>query len=479
MPVLQRSAGLAAALLFIASGSPAVALDDDALPVRIVQADELPPNRCELDTPDKQRPPACQAADLEIRTLIDDAVKDRDVNAFIDERVGRGDGLMDRFGAARYILQNTPSADARSQALQHYIARVRLVIALMSEGRKAIGGETVRRQSDRAYQVEIAWAEPYERPGAAPAPRVPVWASARHPARPKTAVDDHRCGGVLVNASWVLTAQHCLVDEGAMISASDLVVHAGATRLTGPDGVAPDLQMTTYRIDKVVLAPGYIPSDASRPPRNDLALLHLGTSVPDDEPLRFRAADYVMREPVVAGQVTAAGWGSTAVTTTLRVRQQTAAGGHDPMSSNLQRVRLSIVPKEQCLQQIRTALAAQNVGPGGLAQTTLPDDVFCAADESRNARDAPQATCFGDSGGPLMARGDDYPLGSRFFERTVWLQERGRPVKASVDGEILVGIVGWSVGCGGAPGVYTRVADHLDWIRSTIRGGGARPGLTR
>ena len=119
MRVLQNSARLASALLIIAAGSPAAALDDDVLPVRIVLADELPPNRCELKSPDKDRPPVCLTLDQDIRAVIGDALKDRNVNAYIDERVGRGEDLMDRFGAARYLLQNTSMTDAQSQALQY------------------------------------------------------------------------------------------------------------------------------------------------------------------------------------------------------------------------------------------------------------------------------------------------------------------------------------------------------------------------
>ena len=53
-------------------------------------------------------------------------------------------------------------------------------------------------------------------------------------------------------------------------------------------------------------------------------------------------------------------------------------------------------------------------------------------------------TCQGDSGGPLICR-----VGNQ--------------------GYTLVGITSWGYGCGKTPGVYTEVADYLDWIKENER----------
>lgn len=59
-------------------------------------------------------------------------------------------------------------------------------------------------------------------------------------------------------------------------------------------------------------------------------------------------------------------------------------------------------------------------------------------------------TCQGDSGGPLvcMVEGED--------EELVYT---------------LVGVTSFGKGCGvkGIPGVYTEVADYLDWIHDAMR----------
>lgn len=56
-------------------------------------------------------------------------------------------------------------------------------------------------------------------------------------------------------------------------------------------------------------------------------------------------------------------------------------------------------------------------------------------------------TCQGDSGGPLVCRSDRGGAGTPY---------------------ILWGITSWGEGCGDKrkPGVYTKVLDYLDWIRS-------------
>lgn len=64
----------------------------------------------------------------------------------------------------------------------------------------------------------------------------------------------------------------------------------------------------------------------------------------------------------------------------------------------------------------------------------LSDSMLCAYGDNVDA-------CQGDSGGPLL-------------------------YKANEDKEEIIGVVSWGVGCAqpGIPGVYSRVADYLEWI---------------
>lgn len=64
-------------------------------------------------------------------------------------------------------------------------------------------------------------------------------------------------------------------------------------------------------------------------------------------------------------------------------------------------------------------------------------------------------SCAGDSGGPLMCI------------------ERGRPV--------LRGVTSWGMDCGRprSPGVYSKVAPHIDWMRSVIEPNRTKPNRHR
>jgi secreted trypsin-like serine protease len=50
---------------------------------------------------------------------------------------------------------------------------------------------------------------------------------------------------------------------------------------------------------------------------------------------------------------------------------------------------------------------------------------------------------------------------------SIYQTSAGKKV-SSIRPTILVGLVGWSVGCGVAPTVFTRVADHYAWIQKKI-----------
>ncbi|GBO03689.1 Enteropeptidase, partial [Araneus ventricosus] len=92
---------------------------------------------------------------------------------------------------------------------------------------------------------------------------------------------------------------------------------------------------------------------------------------------------------------------------------------------SLQEVRLPVISTEECRKRILF-----------LTMYHITDNMFCAGYE-RGGRDA----CLGDSGGPLMCQRED-----------------GR--------WILLGVTSNGDGCGrpGRPGVYTKVANYLDWI---------------
>lgn len=139
---------------------------------------------------------------------------------------------------------------------------------------------------------------------------------------------------------------------------------------------------------------------------NDIALIRVATPLtlgtPNAGPISLPAQG---SDP--SGTVTTSGWGYT--------RENGA------LSPTLLQVSVPVVDRARC----NTAY--------GSSQIT--NQMFCAGDIDNGGRDA----CQGDSGGP------------------VW----------DSDGN-LVGAVSWGRGCArpGYPGVYTRVGQFIDWIRS-------------
>ena len=114
---------------------------------------------------------------------------------------------------------------------------------------------------------------------------------------------------------------------------------------------------------------------------------------------------------------TAAGWG--------KVKE---SGKISPL---LQKVDVPILYNRQCKQWMEEEMEEE---------IHLPDSVLCAG-LKQGGRD----TCQGDSGGPLFV--------------PHWTGRR-----------VLAGVTSWGIGCANPklPGIYTRVAHHIDWILATI-----------
>jgi secreted trypsin-like serine protease len=204
------------------------------------------------------------------------------------------------------------------------------------------------------------------------------------------------CGGVVIGRRLVLTAAHCVATRTA--GSIDVVIGADNLCRNHPiDGV----RLPVVGID---VHPDYDATSA----RFDLALLTLAADAPDGSIRKVGGA------PTEGGSAITAGWGSG------------PGGGAPPC--RLRSLRLTLLPPSECAERV-----------GADDRPFDPRSMLCAVPDPPPA----EATCAGDSGGPLIL-GDDPNSGA------------------------VVGVVSWGRGCGsGAPGVYAR---DESWIESWLRG---------
>jgi hypothetical protein len=161
-----------------------------------------------------------------------------------------------------------------------------------------------------------------------------------------------------------------------------------------------------FDVSRIVIHPSY----SSATSNNDIALLQLTRSTGAVPPIALMTA---AAEPTLAAPglpLTVTGWG-------------TLSSGSSTLPDRLQQVDVSIISRTSC----QSSYPSENISSG----------MLCAGSPGRDS-------CQGDSGGPAVVDGGEEP--------------------------VLTGVVSWGYGCANPryPGVYARVANYADWIRSYV-----------
>lgn len=203
----------------------------------------------------------------------------------------------------------------------------------------------------------------------------------------------HFCGGVIIDHQWILTAGHCVLGWPAHM----IRIATGSSYHSSPAAV--------YYVNSI-----YFHCNYHNPAyNNDLALLHLNTSINYNE--NTQSIDLAMEKPKENEELIFTGWGLTDKT----------ASDH---SEQLQKLILNNVNRAKCSEMLKD-----------FDDVSINVSLLCGFSKIN------EGICHGDTGGALVGNGK------------------------------LHGVAIWGYPCAeGVPDLYANVNYYRDWMRQVMSG---------
>ncbi|XP_055849493.1 phenoloxidase-activating factor 3 isoform X2 [Episyrphus balteatus] len=242
----------------------------------------------------------------------------------------------------------------------------------------------------------------------------------------------YRCAGSLISDRYVITAAHCVTNLIDDLQLSHIRIGEVRGKRKTDCNSNPVLCRVhqDYEMEQIIAHPNY----DSPKYANDIALIRIAR--PDEgvplTPICLPFNNLAKRDVELTGNLAiVAGWSSNIAGT----HQSELALNKKP---SLQYVRLPIVNRSAC------AVTYAQFSANSWTPIFIQPSQICV--QGRENMDA----CQGDSGGPLM---DDGTTDNRFRYTLLGLVSFGPR----------------TCGVSNFPGVYTRVASFLDWIKSNVQ----------